>query len=105
MCSQIPDTTIPIANPEKPLTKRASNVAKANRSKWCTSMVLGPQESEQRLHGVTHWTGRLRGPRVTTLDQRPETFNEQRREIWRACLLPHCLERVRPRHCPGVAET
>src|SRR3954465_2294788 len=50
--------------------------------------VLAPKESEQRLHGVTHLTGRLRGPRAITLDQMPETFNERRRKIRRAATRP-----------------
>src|SRR4030095_14905903 len=64
MCSHMPETTRPIANPENPLTKPPKNVARIKRSKRLPSMLLAPKESEQRLHGVTHFTGRLRRPRA-----------------------------------------
>ncbi len=37
-------------------------------------MLLAPKESEQRLHGVTHFTGRLRHPRVILYRHRREDW-------------------------------
>ena len=48
----------------KPADEAAKKCCKnKGRSKRFPSMLLAPQESEQRLHGVTHFTGRLRCPR------------------------------------------
>src|SRR5438552_2839238 len=102
MCSHTPDTTIPIANPEKPLTKPPKNVARTKGRMRCPSMVPAPKESEQRLHGVTHLTGRLRGPRPATVNQKPKSLNGNREND--RSRLPRRLERIRPRHRPGVAK-
>src|SRR5215468_2738098 len=106
MCSHTPDTTIPIANPEKPLTKPPKNVATTKGRIRCPSMVLAPQESEQRLHGGTHLTGRLRRPRQGTLDQGLGVRNRDtaKRDFSARRQLPRRLERIRPCHRPGVAE-
>src|ERR1051326_4526126 len=64
MCSHSAETTRPKA---KPVTPAISAPAKVARRKIpmsrSDSMCSLPKQSEQRLHGIAHLTGRLRRPR------------------------------------------
>src|ERR1700735_4661108 len=51
MCSHTPDTTRPIAKPEKPLTKPPAKAAKAKRVKTSPSMGSLPERGGEHLDG------------------------------------------------------
>src|SRR5450631_357736 len=62
MCSHTPDTTRPIANPEKPLTKPPAKAAKTKSVKTHLSIGRSPQKEVTHTWMDIHLVGRLRGP-------------------------------------------
>jgi hypothetical protein len=67
MCSHTPDTTRPIANPEKPLTKPPAKAAKTKRVKTDPSIGRSPKREITRTWMDIHLVGRLRIPMVVKL--------------------------------------
>src|SRR3954471_8939574 len=67
MCSHTPDTTRPMANPEKPLTKPPASAASAKRAKTGPSMGRLPKNNAgEHLDGYPS-DGEVAGPRNRSL--------------------------------------
>src|SRR5262249_21192248 len=63
MCSQMPDTTKPMANPPSPDAKPPANAANIKSPRTTPSMAAPSQNgSERRLDGAFHLEGRPRYP-------------------------------------------
>src|SRR5215475_11289260 len=62
MCSQMPDTTRPIAKPESPLTKPPAKAAAANSVKASPSMVRSLERGRERLDGHPSQRGGCKSP-------------------------------------------
>src|SRR3954471_12033464 len=103
MCSQTPDTTIPIAKPEKPLTKPPRNVAKTKGRRRCPSM--GARSKGKRA--ALAWGHPLDGEAAGSPchHTRSNAGDLQRTMPEKSgAPLPGRLESIRPRHRPGIAE-
>src|ERR1700730_2561551 len=85
MCSHTPDTTSPIANPEKPLTKPPAKAARTNRVKKNPSIGRPPTGVNKHLDGDSIWWGG-RGSPGPANQSGPVAIS-----IWQAPLHPKSL--------------
>src|SRR4051794_29960299 len=64
MCSHMPDTTRPIANPEKPLTKPPVKAARTKRVRTNPSIGRSPKEGDAHLDGGDPSGGEAANPQA-----------------------------------------
>src|SRR5215472_13312248 len=69
MWSQTPDTTRPMANPEKPLTNPPTRAAQANSAKTGPSMGSLPERGDEHLDGDPSDGEAAKSPNCQKLDR------------------------------------